>query len=287
MATTTKIKSISLTRLINPEFVTFMGRFRKLIPEKSDETPEENPSNVLTGPAALGILDEQLAAFDADYALLEDLVKEIRSKEESQLMYDVDHGRDRQLSVIIQAMSAFLESAVPAKKAAAQALYRFGKNYSSAYKSPNPIETAEIDGFITDLEKPGMPELVEVLGLTPEVKALKDLNNQFKELTQQRVESKQNTAKEKSADIRKRMGELYVEMITMADARNIVQPSEITTNFIVQLNIIIDETVNSHMMRKTNTKNDSPKDPKDPTQPTNPTQPTDPANPNETEQPKV
>lgn len=242
MGTINKIKSIGLTKMNNAEYANFMTRFRGLIPEAG--SGDEGGDDILSraaGSNPLGITAEQLSAFDTDNALLVDLVNQSRISDETAQMLDVDSERDDYVVYLTSSATQMAKSPIAAQRAAAETVRNLLKPYIGIYKSANQQETAQIDGMLADLAKPGIPELIATLGLTEVVAALREANTLYAALTAQRTNNKAASIKENSAAVRQRMDALYDDMTTMAFVQSVASPTAETAAFVTNLNALIDE----------------------------------------------
>lgn len=113
-------------------------------------------------------------------------------------------------------------------------------NQSSA--SEETAQMSAIEGLLTDLAKEGMPEALAAITLTEVVAALKEKNQQYAALTEQRTNARADLPVESAKKIRLRMDEEYDEMSTYAFAQSVVKPTQVTATFISRLNALIDET---------------------------------------------
>ena len=78
--------------------------------------------------------------------------------------------------------------------------------------------------------------------LTEVVASLKEKNQQYAALTEQRTNAQADNPIESAKKIRLRMDEEYDEMTTYAFAQSVVKPTATTATFINRLNTLIDET---------------------------------------------
>lgn len=235
-----KIKSVGLTKLNNAEYENFMSRLRGLFPPVGLDRPDE--ISLFSAENVLGITDAQLSAFDSDLALLVDLVNQSRISDETAEMLAVDKQRDDLVVYTTSSVTQQTKSPLPAQKAAAQTVYNVIKPYIGIYKSANQQETAQIQGLLTDLAKPGMSEHVKTLGLTEVLESLRAVNDQYAALTAQRTNNKAASIKENSTVVRRRIDVLYDDMTTIAFVRSVATPTAETATFISRLNSLIDET---------------------------------------------
>lgn len=243
MGTINKIKPIGLTKMNNAEYANFMTRFRGLIPKGG--SGDEGGDDILSraaGSNPLGITAEQLSAFDSDNALLVDLVNQSRISDETAQMLDVDQQRDDLVVYTTSTATQMAKSPIAAQRAAAETVRNILKPYIGIYKSANQQETAQIDGMLADLAKPGISELVQTLGLTEVIAALREVNTLYTTLTAQRTNNKAASIKENSAVVRLRMDALYDDMTTMAFVQSVATPTAETAAFVNNLNALINET---------------------------------------------
>lgn len=241
MGKITKVNNIGLTKLNNPEYRTFMARFLNLI--AGDGGDSESPDEISFDPNdPLGISQELRTIFKADFILLTDAVNQSSASEETAQMSAIDKERDDLLIFITSTVSQMTKSPLAAQRTAAEKLYLIVKPYIGAARLANLQETAVIEGLLADLAKPGMPEALAAITLTEVVAALKEKNQQYASLTEQRSNARADLPIESATKIRLRMDEEYDEMSTYAFAQSVVNPTQVTATFINRLNALIDET---------------------------------------------
>ena len=235
MAKITKVKSAYLERLNNAEYRTFMARYGNLLAGGGSDS--ESPDEISFDPNdPLGIPQEVRTAFAADFALLTDAVNQSSASEETAQMSTLDKERDDLLIFITSTITQMTKSPLAAQRTAAE------KPYIGAARLANLQETAAIEGLLVDLDKDGMPEALAALTLTEVVASLKEKNQQYAALTEQRTNAQADNPIESAKKIRLRMDEEYDEMTTYAFAQSVVKPTATTATFINRLNTLIDET---------------------------------------------
>ena len=241
MGKITKVKDINIAKLNNAEYRTFMARYGSLI--AGDGGDSESPDEISFDPNdPLGIPAELRTAFDSDFKLLTDAVNQSSASEETAQMSAIDKERDDLLTFITSTVSQMMKSPLAAQRTAAEKLYLAVKPYIGAARLANLQETAAIEGLLTDLAKEGMPEALAAITLTEVVAALKEKNQQYAALTEQRTNARADLPVESAKKIRLRMDEEYDEMTTYAFAQSVVKPTQVTATFISRLNALIDET---------------------------------------------
>lgn len=242
MGKITKVKDINIAKLNNAEYRTFMARYGSLI--AGDGGDSESPDEISFDPNdPLGIPAELRTAFDSDFKLLTDAVNQSSASEETAQMSAIDKERDDLLTFITSTVSQMMKSPLAAaQRTAAEKLYLAVKPYIGAARLANLQETAAIEGLLVDLDKDGMPEALAALTLTEVVASLKEKNQQYAALTEQRTNAQADNPVESAKKIRLRMDEEYDEMTTYAFAQSVVKPTATTATFINRLNTLIDET---------------------------------------------
>lgn len=128
-------------------------------------------------------------------------------------MLELDKQRDDLVVYTTTSVSQMTKSPLPTQRSAAQTVYNIIKPYAGIYKSPNQQETAQIEGLLIDLAKPGIPQHINTLGLTDVIVALSKANTDYANLTAQRTSSKAYAIKENSRAVRLRMDALYDALV--------------------------------------------------------------------------
>ena len=237
----TKVKDINITKLNNAEYRTFMARYGNLLAGGGGDS--ESPDEISFDPNdPLGIPQELRTAFATDFALLTDAVNQSSASEETAQMSALDKERDDLLIFITSTITQMTKSPLAAQRTAAEKLYLPVKPYIGAARLANLQETAAIEGLLVDLDKAGMPEALAAINLTEVVASLKEKNQQYAALTEQRTNAQADNPVESAKKIRLRMDEEYDEMSTYAFAQRVVKPTQETAAFISRLNALVDET---------------------------------------------
>ena len=239
MGKITKVKDINIAKLNNAEYRTFMARYGSLI--AGDGGDSESPDEISFDPNDPLVIPAELRTA-SDFKLLTDAVNQSSASEETAQMSAIDKERDDLLTFITSTVSQMTKSPLAAQRTAAEKLYLAVKPYIGAARLANLQETAAIEGLLTDLAKEGMPEALAAITLTEVVAALKEKNQQYAALTEQRTNARADLPVESAKKIRLRMDEEYDEMSTYAFAQSVVKPTQVTATFISRLNALIDET---------------------------------------------
>ena len=243
MGTYTKITPAGLTKLNNAEYTNFMNAFYRLaFAAGGGGGDSESPDEISLDNNPLGITDAQKAAFEKDQVLMTDLVNQSHISDETAQLLDLDKQRDDLVVYLTSSVSQMRKNPIEAQRAAAQTVYNIIKPYIGIYKSANQQETAQIQGLLLDLDKEGVPALIQTLGLKEIQDSLRAANDEYAKLTAQRTGNKAASIKEASAAVRLRMDDLYDDMTTIAFVQSVAAPTAETTRFVNELNALIDET---------------------------------------------
>lgn len=221
------IKKVRLSRLNNAEYLRIMRLFSERIHS--------------TGLEPLGIDADDLAAFDKNIAILNDLLVQSRTSKETAEMLDTDHNRDQAWVFILQAIRTYAGSPIANYQRAGKVLLEQTKPYTGNHTIANNQQTEQVHSLLMDLAKPENKVLVTLLGLDEPLKELQRLNDQYDQLSKSRTDSKLGNKLPPSFGIRKEMDEQYNYFTTLLFAKNTIAPTDILEGFILWLNKTIDE----------------------------------------------
>lgn len=199
----------------------------------------------------------------------------------TQSRQDVDDRRDRFVGVIHQIINAHKTNPIAEKQAAAATLGALMAPYRSIAKHQYAKETEEINGMLAVLEAHATE--VDLLGLTDEVAALKEANEAFEAVIDEKIaeeQARQAINDTDSKEATSAANDLYDQVVQVVNAYAIVSPTDEIEGFIDQLNATV--AVYAAMIDSTPTSPTTPGEPETPDggddtgEPTDPTEPTDP-----------
>lgn len=199
----------------------------------------------------------------------------------TQSRQDVDDRRDRFVGVIHQIINAHKTNPIAEKQAAAATLGALMAPYRSIARHQYAKETEEINGMLAVLE--ANPEETALLGLTDEMAGLKEANEAFEAVIDEKIAEEQ--ARQAVSDIDSKeatsaANNLYDQIVLTVNAYAIVSPTDEIEGFIDQLNATV--AVYAAMIDASPTSPTTPGEPETPDggddtgEPTDPTEPTDP-----------
>ena len=199
----------------------------------------------------------------------------------TQSRQDVDDRRDRFVGVIHQIINAHKTNPIAEKQAAAATLGALMAPYRSIAKHQYAKETEEINGMLAVLE--ANPEETALLGLTDEVAGLKEANEAFEAVIDEKIaeeQARQAVSDTDSKEATSAANNLYDQIVQVVNAYAIVSPTDEIEGFIDQLNATV--AVYAAMIDSTPSSPTTPGEPEEPDggddtgEPTDPTEPTDP-----------
>ena len=238
-----QVEDISLLRLSNAEFISFMERFMALLPLEDDEEGGQHAPK-------LGITAELVAEGKAFLASMNDLTLKSQLKAETKPKKEIDRLRDRMLAYIIERIDFSRDALDAAVAAAAEKLYLVAKPYRGAGRLAYNQETVVIKGFLLDMNKTENVEAVTALGIEKDLDTLQTYNDQFEALVKEAdVKSSSLDMNEKMRDLRVQMGDWYQEMTSLAFASNVLNESEESLSFMTGLNAVIQDVKTLYKQR--------------------------------------
>ena len=154
----------------------------------------------------------------------------------TQSRQDVDDRRDRFVGVIHQIINAHKTNPIAEKQAAAATLGALMAPYRSIARHQYAKETEEINGMLAVLE--ANPEETALLGLTDEVAGLKEANEAFEAVIDEKIaeeQARQAVSDTDSKEATSAANNLYDQIVLTVNAYAIVSPTDEIENFIDQL----------------------------------------------------
>ena len=238
-----QVEDISLLRLSNAEFISFMERFMALLPLEDDEEGGQHAPK-------LGITAELVAEGKAFLASMNDLTLKSQLKAETKPKKEIDRLRDRMLAYIIERIDFSRDALDAAVAAAAERLYLVAKPYRGAGRLAYNQETVVIKGFLLDMNKTENVEAVTALGIEKDLDTLQTYNDQFEALVKEAdMKSSSLDMNEKMRDLRVQMGDWYQEVTSLAFASNVLNESEESLSFLTGLNAVIQDVKTLYKQR--------------------------------------
>lgn len=253
MGTFLKFKEARLYSYNNAEYINFLRRYRSYLPlEAEEQRPGELSllSDEPLGAPSLGISAGQVAELDLYLSQLTDLNNQSRISQETASRTEIDNQRDQVVIYITDRITRAASLPLQAEREAGKFLSNVVKPYIGIARLPFNQETETIRGLLVDLRKVENTAAVEALGLTPYMVELERLNTLYESVTEQRTASQMANAIDNSKIIRAKADSLYEDMTDLAYAWSLANPSDKASDFIRNVNALIDEAQASLNKRK-------------------------------------
>lgn len=250
-----KIHPINTSVFNSAEYLNLMRRLRPLIPMGKPESgggEEERPGELSNDGinTKVGIADQELEKFDADVTLLEDIVNQSRVSSETAKIEKVEKLRSEQIVYFNSEVSNGLKCPIETRREAAIQLYNVTKVYVGIQKLGYQQETQQVNGLLTDVDKPENKTRVAILHLDDVVEIIRTTNQQIEKLTNSRTNAKAAAATDNAKIVRARLDPLLDDMLTISFIYSVAYPSEDTATFITNVNALIDEVKAAYNQRK-------------------------------------
>lgn len=261
MSTFPRIKEARLYSYNNAEYLNFLRRFRSRMPlRKGGEEDRPGELSLLAdeplGAPDLGISAGQVTEMDGYLEQLTELNNQSRISQETASRIETDRQRDKVAVYILNRINGASALPLQSEREAGIFLANIVKPYTGISRLAFNQETETIKGLLVDLRKEENKTAVDALALTPYMEELERLNNLFVTLTEQRTTAQINSAIDNSKIIRAKADSLYEDMTDLAFAWSLAHPSDAASNFIRDVNALIDEAQASLHQRKPSGKKD-------------------------------
>lgn len=242
MRTILRIKEIGLNKLNNAEFTYFAQSFLHLIHNvKEGDQPGTGVS--------LGMDPEDVKQFEADSAIMRDILWKRRTSKLTAKMAEVDKSRIKHMIFINKIVRTNQKSSIDAYRQAAISLYTVLKPYIGCQRMGKTQLTATLNSYITDLNKPENIASLTALSLSGELEMLETDNDTYATLSAQRADEQARNKLEQGKKVRARMYDFYDYMTAIVYTKNLMEPSETLIRFIECLNALISDITTRHNQR--------------------------------------
>lgn len=151
---------------------------------------------------------------------------------------NIDIDRDKYAQFIKSVLTAYtyLPKSESGQVRQANELLQVFKDYKWRAGEAYLAETAKLDNMLQEWEKEQPAAVLEAMGLTPYVNALRTTNAQVKALISDRQGEQSAVVRGELREARAAVDEKLQEMLRYIDALNITSPSEELTDLILKIN---------------------------------------------------
>lgn len=218
----TKIQKVVLSKFRNGEHFQFMTDVKELI--------------TATPPAALG-LEADFPVFENAYAQLDQALRVDQGSVLTEKLQTFDGSRDNTWSALNERVKATLLCPIPAEVEAAKALKRVFDLYGNIRHLSYNEQTAATSNLVADLESEANAPHCATMGITHWVAELRNQNDEFKSLLNQRNTEYANKNSGNVKEARMVIDPYYEEIVNRVNAMltlNMATPE--IENFVKELN---------------------------------------------------
>lgn len=222
-----KIIGIYLSRLRNNEYFQFLTEFIQLV------------NGAIISRASAANISEAINS-------LLNLLKELMDKLDQALMYlstseltipvaDADENRDMTYRGFVLYVQAFTHSLDEEKREAARRIQVLIDNYGDFRKRPYNDQTAVMDNFFQDLQEMHSDHIATI-GAEGFLNEMKDANDTFKGLMDERHEERVTQMKEEVRQLRSQIDDVYRQTCSMIESGNLISGGTMYTELIKRIN---------------------------------------------------
>ena len=225
---------------MQPQILTF-GMARMSVGSCSDFHNKVLHFIEVATPAALHI-EGMLPAYKASVATLASVVNREKAYVATETLIALDKDRDNGVGTINSVINAYKTSLVEQKRKWARLLAPQLAAYKGISRHEYTKQTAEVNGMLGVLDKPGNSEAVEGLGIDDDREALRAAQEAFDKayLEKTAEESEKGEVSDlESKDLMADANKKYEEIIRVVNAYAIVQTSEEIEAFVKSVNGLV------------------------------------------------
>lgn len=226
----------NLQRVNNAEYSFFSAQFVSRVEADSLE--------------ALKIPQTLFDPYKANATLLSDLVAKSRISHETAQIVEVRGNVKTILLDLLTSIRTAKKSTLAVRKEAGTFLYNVTKPYVGAYRLALRELIEKVKGLLTDLSKEDAATHVSTLGLNDILAELSSQNARLGILVNTRTANQLANATETSLQLRKEMNASLESMMFVVIGHNLVEPSDVRTDFITYVEKLITDILTEYKQRR-------------------------------------
>ena len=237
-----RIETIALSVLNNAEFLKLMRRIIFRIPRKAsssggEDLPEVQSADMEEISEEVYIDQELVDELEGYLDQMDELTRETTATLTTEELQKLEKQRDTLAGYIISTSLQATYLPIAEKSKAGKEIYIVVKPYQGIGKEPNEQETTLIKNMLGDIESHNLSSQMILLGLDDVAADLKRINDQYEELSAGRDKPKaRQRVREKVKELRAAAMEVYQEIADRAFAANLLHPTAITEEYVLDIN---------------------------------------------------
>lgn len=237
-----RIETIALSVLNNAEFLKLMRRIIFRIPRKAsssggEDLPEVQSADMEEISEEVYIDQELVDELEGYLDQMDELTRETTATLTTEELQKLEKQRDTLAGYIISTSLQATYLPISEKSKAGKEIYIVVKPYQGIGKEPNEQETILIKNMLGDIESRNLSSQMILLGLDDVAADLKRINDQYEKLSAGRDKPKaRQRIREKVKELRAAATEVYQEIADRAFAANLLHPTAITEEYVLDIN---------------------------------------------------
>lgn len=239
-----KVETINVARLNNAEFLQLMRRVIARLPRKQSTSGGEDQPSVQSADDEDAEISEELyidkelvEELESYLDKLDDLTRETTASLNTEEIQKLDDERNKLAGYIISTSLQATHLPIEAKCTAGKEVYIVVKPYEGIAKEPDKQKTTLINNMLGDIQKNNLSSQMTLLGIDDVAAQLQQINDRYEQLSAERDKPKaRERIKESSAELRASAMEVYQEIADRAFAANLLHPTAITEEYVLDIN---------------------------------------------------
>ena len=169
---------------------------------------------------AAGCIETSAVEMDYFLALVkyDDALKQVRENDKTILLAKLDAARDRLYSVFVRLAKVLQEHYDEEIATAAHSVNIVIRNYRNPVSMSYAAETSVLYNLCQDLQEPAYAPSVEKVGLTGWVEKLKETNDEFEKVFDERIDAKSLLIVNAAKDCRIKLEDAYRLLMTVTES---------------------------------------------------------------------
>lgn len=202
------------------------------------------------GIESLKIPQEMFDSYKEHAKLLSDLVAKSRISQETVMIAEVRENVKTTLLDFFTSIRAAKKSSLASRKEAGTFLYNLAKPCVGAYRLALRTLIEKVKTLLGELSKDDATPHVVTLGLNDVIAQLSSLNARLGVLVDTRAVNQLANETETSYKLRKEMNEMFKSMMFVVIGSNLLEPTDVRTDFIAYVEKVIAEATTESRQRK-------------------------------------
>ena len=252
MGTLKLIDDYNIFHLNKAEKATLAQTYKALVEEGTTSSTPDQPSvqSGEEGYQKLNIPEELWNRFCTAEEYMSDMTMQSTASEETPEMQAIAAKREKLVQVCVRRVLESEDMPIEDEQEAAKKLKIVVSPYKGIYKKTVKEKISIVNGFLKDIKKEEYAEYVTTLKLDGYIAEIEQLHNQYCTLKKQRSSRQAEKPDDMTVEAQSKiLQDALDDMNAYANATSLLEPSEETTKFILEVRNLFDETRAARNMR--------------------------------------